>query len=112
MKPFAKQLDRGMTFANNAAGVELAEVICDAMACADRLRYVSTGGEADMYAMRLARAYTGRSKILKFEGGYHGMSAEALMSLAPSRLQNFPKTGAGLSRHSRIRGRWRNRCPL
>ena len=87
-----KQLDRGMTFfANNAAGVELAEVICDAMACADRLRYVSTGGEADMYAMRLARAYTGRSKILKFEGGYHGMSAEALMSLAPSRLQNFPR---------------------
>ena len=87
-----EQLDRGMTFfANNAAGVELAEVICDALACADQLRYVSTGGEADMYAMRLARAYTGRSKILKFEGGYHGMSAEALMSLAPSRLQNFPR---------------------
>ena len=44
-----------------------------------------------MYAMRLARAHTGRSKIMKFEGGYHGMSAEALMSLAPSRLQNFPR---------------------
>ncbi|MGC6453481.1 MAG: aspartate aminotransferase family protein [Candidatus Puniceispirillaceae bacterium] len=87
-----EQIDRGMTFfANNAAGVELAEVICEAVPCADQLRYVSTGGEADMYAMRLARAHTGRSKILKFEGGYHGMSAEALMSLAPSRLQNFPQ---------------------
>lgn len=87
-----EQIDRGMTFfANNAAGLELAEVICDAVPCADQLRYVSTGGEADMYAMRLARAHTGRSKILKFEGGYHGMSAEALMSLAPSRLQNFPR---------------------
>ena len=38
------------------------------------------GGEADMYAMRLARAFTGRSKILKFEGGYHGMCSEAQMS--------------------------------
>ncbi len=86
-----EQLDRGMTFfANNSAGLELAEEICRATACADQLRYVSTGGEADMYAMRLARAHTGRSKILKFEGGYHGMSAEALMSLAPTRLQNFP----------------------
>ena len=87
-----EQLDRGMTFfANNSAGLELAEEICRAVACADQLRYVSTGGEADMYAMRLARAHTGRQKILKFEGGYHGMSAEALMSLAPTRLQNFPR---------------------
>ena len=43
-----------------------------------------------MYAMRLARAATGREKILKFEGGYHGMSAEAQMSLAPTKLSNFP----------------------
>ena len=44
-----------------------------------------------MYAMRLARAFTGRSKILKFEGGYHGMSAEAQMSLAPANQVNFPQ---------------------
>jgi len=44
-----------------------------------------------MYAIRLARAYTGRSKILKFEGGYHGMSAEAQMSLAPTTRVNFPQ---------------------
>ena len=60
-------------------------MICDAVPCAEQLRYVSTGGEADMYAIRLARAYTGREKIVKFEGGYHGMSAEAQMSLAPSK---------------------------
>jgi len=54
------------------------------------LRYVCTGGEADMYAMRLARAFTGRTRIMKFEGGYHGMSAEAQMSLAPTQLLNFP----------------------
>ncbi|WP_370254116.1 aspartate aminotransferase family protein, partial [Nioella sp.] len=42
-------------------------------------------------AMRLARAFTGRDKIVKFEGGYHGMSAEAQMSLAPTRMVNFPQ---------------------
>jgi len=87
-----EQLPRGQTFfANNARGIELAEVICGAMPCAEQLRYVSTGGEADMYAMRLARAFTGREKIVKFEGGYHGMSAEAQMSLAPEHLANFPQ---------------------
>ena len=44
-----------------------------------------------MYAIRLARAFTGKTKILKFEGGYHGMSAEAQMSLAPTRQVNFPQ---------------------
>jgi len=86
-----EQLPKGMTFfANNAQAIELAEEICNAVPCAEQLRYVSTGGEADMYAMRLARAFTGRDKIMKFEGGYHGMSAEAQMSLAPQTLVNFP----------------------
>lgn len=87
-----EQIPKGMTFfANNTLGIELAEEICRAVPCAEQLRYVSTGGEADMYAMRLARAFTGREKILKFEGGYHGMSAEAQMSLAPSKLVNYPQ---------------------
>lgn len=85
------QLGKGMTFfANNPLGIELAEEICNAVACAEQVRYVSTGSEADMYAMRLARAFTGRDKIIKFEGGYHGMSSEAQMSLAPDRPGNFP----------------------
>ncbi len=97
-----EQLGRGTTFfANNARGIELAEEICRAVPCAERLRYVSTGGEADMYAMRLARAHTGREKIVKFEGGYHGMSAESLMSLAPARPADFPRAvpdSAGIPR--------------
>lgn len=86
------QLGKGMTFfANNPLGIELAEEICNAVACAEQVRFVSTGSEADMYAMRLARAATGRDKIIKFEGGYHGMSSEAQMSLAPERPGNFPQ---------------------
>lgn len=86
-------LDKGFTyFASNPIAIELAEEICDAVPCAEQLRYVSTGGEADMYAMRLARAYTGRNKILKFEGGYHGMSDEGQMSLMPTvdQLVDYP----------------------
>ena len=85
------QMSKGMTFfTNNVLGIELAEAICDAVACCEQVRYVASGGEADMYAIRLARAYTEKNKIIKFEGGYHGMSAEAQMSLAPTQKVNFP----------------------
>jgi glutamate-1-semialdehyde 2,1-aminomutase len=77
-------------FANNRWGIELAEAIVAAVPCAQQVRFVSTGSEADLYAMRAARAYTKRDKILKFEGGYHGMSDYSLMSLAPKRSANFP----------------------
>jgi glutamate-1-semialdehyde 2,1-aminomutase len=87
-----EQLPKGATFfANNASGIALAEEICAAVPCAEQLRYVTSGGEANMYAIRAARVFTGRDKILKFEGGYHGMSAEAQMSLAPSHLVDFPQ---------------------
>jgi glutamate-1-semialdehyde 2,1-aminomutase len=77
-------------FANNRWGIELAEAIVAAVPCAQQVRFVSTGSEADLYAMRAARAFTKRDKILKFEGGYHGMSDYSLMSLAPKRSANFP----------------------
>jgi len=92
MEAVLEQLPKGMTFfASNARGIKLAEEICRAVACAEQVRFVASGGEADMYAIRLARAATGRTKILKFEGGYHGMSAEAQMSLAPTERLNFPQ---------------------
>ena len=85
------QIARGTTFfANNRLGIELAEAIVEAVPCAEQVRFVSSGTEADLYAMRAARAFTRRDKILKFEGGYHGMSDYSLMSLAPRRSGNFP----------------------
>ena len=71
---------------------------------AEQVRFVSTGSEADLYAMRAARAFTKRDKILKFEGGYHGMSDYSLMSLAPERPGNFPQPipdSAGIPRSLR-----------
>jgi glutamate-1-semialdehyde 2,1-aminomutase len=86
-----EQVPLGTTFfVNNPHGIQLAEEIVAAVPCAEQVRFVSSGSEADLYAMRVARAYKGRDKILKFEGGYHGMSDYGLMSLAPKRLANFP----------------------
>jgi len=100
-----QQLAKGTTFfANNAPGICLAAEITKAVPCAEKVRFVSSGSEADLYAMRLARAYTRRDKILKFEGGYHGMSDYGLMSLAPKRAGNFPQPipdSAGIPRSVR-----------
>ncbi|MBI3198939.1 MAG: aminotransferase class III-fold pyridoxal phosphate-dependent enzyme, partial [Rhodospirillales bacterium] len=86
------QVPLGTTyFGNNRHGIALAEAICDAVPCADQVRFVCSGTEADLYAMRAARAFRKRDKILKFEGGYHGMSDYALMSLAPKKPGNFPR---------------------
>ncbi len=89
MEAVRAQLERGATFfANSPPGILLAEAICKAMPCAEKVRYTSSGSEATLYAMRAVRAFRGRSKILKFEGGYHGMNEYALMSLAPKRHAN------------------------
>lgn len=86
------QVPLGTTFfGNNRHGIALAEAICDAVPCAEQVRFVCSGTEADLYAMRAARAFRGRDKILKFEGGYHGMSDYALMSTSPKRPGNFPR---------------------
>jgi glutamate-1-semialdehyde 2,1-aminomutase len=52
--------------------VELAEMIVDLLPSAEMVRYTSSGTEANMYALRLARSYTGRLKVAKMEGGWHG----------------------------------------
>src|SRR5450432_2369928 len=86
------QMPLGTTFfANNRHGIALAEAIVAAVPCAEQVRFVCSGTEADLYAMRVARAFRKRDKILKFEGGYHGMSDYALMSLAPKNPGNFPR---------------------
>lgn len=91
-KAVQEQLDLGSTFfGNNRHGIALAQAICEAVPCAEQVRFVCTGTEADLYAMRAVRAFRKRDKILKFEGGYHGMSDWALMSMAPKNPGNFPR---------------------
>ncbi len=87
-----EQLERGTTFfANNEYAILLAEEIAKALPCADKVRFSSSGSEATLYAMRTARAFRKRDKILKFEGGFHGMNDYALMSMRPAQPLDFPQ---------------------
>lgn len=67
----------------NERGIRLAEAMVDAIPCAEQLKFGLSGSDATFFAMRLARAFTGREKILKFEGGFIGVNDYALMSVAP-----------------------------
>jgi glutamate-1-semialdehyde 2,1-aminomutase len=76
--------------------VELAEAICELLPSVEMVRLVSSGTEAAMSAIRLARGATGRSKLIKFEGCYHG-HADALLVKAGSGLATFGNpTSAGV----------------
>lgn len=78
--------ERGTSYGAPCEGeVELAELITDAIPSIERIRMVNSGTEATMSAIRLARAYTGRNKIIKFEGCYHG-HADAFLLKAGSGL--------------------------
>jgi glutamate-1-semialdehyde 2,1-aminomutase len=69
----AAQLERGTCFANPTEHeLALAELICGRIPAAERIRFVNTGTEAVMFALKAARAFTGRSQIAKLEGTYHG----------------------------------------
>lgn len=88
----ADQLQKGSTFYTlNERAIMLAEKIAKAVPCAEKVRFTSSGTEATFFALRFARAYTGREKILKFEGGYHGHHDYALMSFNPTKQRPFPK---------------------
>jgi glutamate-1-semialdehyde 2,1-aminomutase len=95
-------LERGSTyFTLNEPAISLAEAICQAVPCAEKIRFCSTGSEATFFALRVARAFTKKDKILKFEGGYHGNHDYALMSSYPSLPKDFPRAvpdSAGIPR--------------
>ena len=65
--------------------VEVAELLVNAIPCADQVAFCSSGSEATYHALRLARAYTGRKQIIKFQGGYHGWHDYVAMNGQSSR---------------------------
>ncbi|MBT5048487.1 MAG: aminotransferase class III-fold pyridoxal phosphate-dependent enzyme [Rhodospirillaceae bacterium] len=87
-----EQAPKGLHFFGtlNEAAVLLARELVDAIPCAEKIAFTSTGSEATFYAMRIARAFTGRSKILKCEGGYHGNHDYSNFSVSPRALSNYP----------------------
>jgi glutamate-1-semialdehyde 2,1-aminomutase len=89
-----EQLDRGTSYgAPTEIEIRAAEAVIDAVPSIEMVRMVSSGTEATMSAIRLARGYTGREKFIKFDGNYHGHS-DALLAAAGSGLLtlNIPGT--------------------
>lgn len=88
-------------FTTNERAVLLAEKLVAAVPCADQVRFTTSGTDACFQCMRAARAYRRREKVLKFEGGYHGTSDYALMSVTPAVAEEFPQAvvnGGGIPR--------------
>lgn len=73
VKAIQQAAERGTSYgAPTAIETEMAELVCDMVPSAEQVRFVNSGTEATMSVLRLARAYTGRSKIIKMRGNYHG----------------------------------------
>ncbi|MDB2495404.1 glutamate-1-semialdehyde 2,1-aminomutase [Flavobacteriaceae bacterium] len=93
-KSIVKALKNGYTFGATSAGeIELAKIICDAFPGMDKVRFVNSGTEAVLSALRLARAFTNKNKIIKFSGCYHGHT-DALLVAAGSGLATLSLPGS------------------
>lgn len=77
-----KQIEKGWMYGTvNEQTVKLSELISKAVPVAEKIRYVTSGTEATMYAVRLARSVTGRKVIAKIDGGWHGYTSDLLKSV-------------------------------
>lgn len=86
-----RQAELGSNFSYvSDPALELAEELVRAVPCAEKVRFCASGTEATMYAVQFARAFTGREKIVKFEGAYHGANEFGTLSLFPQQLLNYP----------------------
>lgn len=89
--------DNGLSFgAPTETETQLAQMICELIPSIDKVRMVSSGTEATMSALRLARGFTGRDKIVKFEGCYHGHSDSLLVKAGSGALTFGVPTSPGV----------------
>jgi glutamate-1-semialdehyde 2,1-aminomutase len=87
-----QQLDAGTHFMMvSDIAISLARKIVQAVPCADSVKFTGTGNEATYSALRVARTFTGKSKIMKFDGGYHGTHDYAVWNSDPTRPPEYPR---------------------
>lgn len=92
-----ERLDKGLSFGTpTAIETTMADLICDIMPSIEMVRMVNSGTEATMSAIRLARGFTGRDKIVKFEGNYHGHSDSLLVKAGSGALTHGEPSSPGV----------------
>ncbi|MCC7136242.1 MAG: glutamate-1-semialdehyde 2,1-aminomutase [Nitrosomonas sp.] len=97
VKVVQETVQNGMSFgAPTAAELEIAELLCTLLPSIEQIRLVSSGTEATMSAIRLARGFTGRSRIIKFEGCYHGHDDALLVKAGSGALTFGNPSSAGV----------------
>jgi glutamate-1-semialdehyde 2,1-aminomutase len=85
MEAVSAQLTAGTMYGmSHAVESDLAEEICRRYPFLDRVRFSNSGTEATLHALRLAKAYTGRPKVIKMEGAYHGLHDSVMVSVKPT----------------------------
>jgi glutamate-1-semialdehyde 2,1-aminomutase len=85
-----ERMRKGVSFSLTSEDeIRAIELLCELTGWVDQARMTVSGTEATMHAMRIARAYTGRDKIVKFEGQYHGVHDYALISVAPDDMSEL-----------------------
>ena len=85
-----ERMRKGVSFSLTSEDeIRAIELLCELTGWVDQARMTVSGTEATMHAMRMARAYTGRNKIVKFEGQYHGVHDYALISVAPDDMSEL-----------------------
>ncbi|MBY5925094.1 glutamate-1-semialdehyde 2,1-aminomutase [Halomonas denitrificans] len=100
-----ERLDKGLSFGTpTAVETTMADLICEIIPSIEMVRMTNSGTEATMSAIRLARGYTGRDKIVKFEGNYHGHSDSLLVKAGSGALTHgepsSPGVPAALAEHT------------
>ncbi|MCL4302261.1 MAG: glutamate-1-semialdehyde 2,1-aminomutase [Anaerolineae bacterium] len=103
VKALQRAVERGTSYgAPTALETELAELVCELVPSAEQVRFVNSGTEATMSVLRLARAFTGRDKIVKLQGNYHGhadfLLVQAGSGVATLGLPDSPGVPAGATR--------------
>ncbi|MFC3283881.1 glutamate-1-semialdehyde 2,1-aminomutase [Litchfieldella rifensis] len=105
LRAVRERLDNGLSFGTpTAIETTMADLICEIIPSIELVRMVNSGTEATMSAIRLARGYTGRDKIVKFEGNYHGHSDSLLVKAGSGALTHgepsSPGVPAALAEHT------------
>ncbi len=102
LRAVRESLDLGQAFAAvHPAEVALAKRLTEIIPAAEQVRFDVSGTQADHIALRLARAHTGRSKVVKFEGQYHGWAEDILASVTPALNEAGPREAPRAVPHSR-----------